>query len=418
MSMIQKHGELYQDRGRRDNYKQGSKVKEQAPKALMAIDGVGWDWSYMANNEEDHALVADEEAPTEFALMTNTNAESKVFDNSLCSKDYKKNNDRVNSKITNLTNKLFDAKNMIYHYEFGLAQVESRLVEHKDREIKYCEKIRGFEFRTKSNNDYIEILKKELETLKKEKERVDGKLASFLTTSKDLDNLIKSQRSDKNKEGLGYNAVPPPPAQIYSSPKKDLSWTSLSEFADDTVTDYSRPSPTMESTSGDEQNKNPSIPETDVSPSTITPKPFIKFVKPNNSPCKCKTGKTEIPKKPLVKYAEQCRKPNKKLNEFPPVSRKFSTVSRNFPTVNRKVPTANRKFSTGGIKFSTAYMGKKGKAGSSQNNIDDKGYWDSGCSRNMTGNISYLSDYDPFNGGYVSFGQEGCKITGKGTIKT
>nr|GEZ57354.1 putative ribonuclease H-like domain-containing protein [Tanacetum cinerariifolium] len=55
--------------------------------------------------------------------------------------------------------------------------------------------------------------------------------------------------------------------------------------------------------------------------------------------------------------------------------------------------------------------------GNSQNYIDDKGYWDSGCSRHMTGNISYLSDYEPFDGGYVSFGQEGCKITGKGTIK-
>nr|GEU70599.1 hypothetical protein [Tanacetum cinerariifolium] len=49
-----------QDRGRRDNYKQGSKVEEQTPKALMAIDGVGWDWSYMANDEENHALIADE----------------------------------------------------------------------------------------------------------------------------------------------------------------------------------------------------------------------------------------------------------------------------------------------------------------------------------------------------------------------
>nr|GEZ90933.1 hypothetical protein [Tanacetum cinerariifolium] len=97
----------------------------------------------------------------------------------------------------------------------------------------------------------IKISQKELETLKKEKERVDSKLAGFLTTSKDLDNLIESQRSDKNKEGLGYSAVPPPPpAQIYSSPKKDLLWTRLPEFADDTVTDYSRPFPTMESTSG------------------------------------------------------------------------------------------------------------------------------------------------------------------------
>nr|GFC38506.1 ribonuclease H-like domain-containing protein [Tanacetum cinerariifolium] len=56
--------------------------------------------------------------------------------------------------------------------------------------------------------------------------------------------------------------------------------------------------------------------------------------------------------------------------------------------------------------------------GNSQNKIDDKGYWDSGCSRHMTGNISYLSDYEPFDGRYVSFGQGGCKITGKGTIKT
>nr|GFA48443.1 ribonuclease H-like domain-containing protein [Tanacetum cinerariifolium] len=58
------------------------------------------------------------------------------------------------------------------------------------------------------------------------------------------------------------------------------------------------------------------------------------------------------------------------------------------------------------------------RPGSSQNNIDDKGYWDSGCSRHMTGNISYLSDYEPFDGRYVSFGQGGCKITGKRTIKT
>nr|GFB67577.1 hypothetical protein [Tanacetum cinerariifolium] len=56
--------------------------------------------------------------------------------------------------------------------------------------------------------------------------------------------------------------------------------------------------------------------------------------------------------------------------------------------------------------------------GNSQNHIDDKGYWDSGCSRYMTGNISYLTDYGPYDGGYVSFGQGRCKITGKRTIKT
>nr|GFA05712.1 hypothetical protein [Tanacetum cinerariifolium] len=127
---------------------------------------------------------------------------------------------------------------------------------------------------------------------------------------------------------------------------------------------------------------------------------------------------------------------------FPPINRKFYTGSRNFPTVNRKFSTASRKFPTSNTKNPTADMRMKGKAikplacytwkplqylsnkgpknnsGSSQNHIDDKGYWDSSCSRHMTSNISYLSNYEPFEGGYVSFGQGGCKITGKGTIKT
>nr|GEY93876.1 hypothetical protein [Tanacetum cinerariifolium] len=248
-----------QDRGRRDNYRQWSKVKEQAPKALMVIDGVGWDWSYMANDEENHALVADEEAPTECL-------------------------DGQHHKITDLTNKLFDAKNMIYHYKLGLAQVESRLVEHKDREIKYCEKIRGLEFKTESSDDYIEILKKELETLKKE------------------------------KEWIMIQCVPPPPAQIYSSPKKDMSWTGLSEFKDDTVTEYSRHAPTVESSPDDAQNKNPSVTKTEASISTISPKSFIKFVKENDSPTKSKIEKAKKAKKSLVKYTKQYRKPTQKPN--------------------------------------------------------------------------------------------------------
>nr|GEZ78958.1 hypothetical protein [Tanacetum cinerariifolium] len=101
----------------------------------------------------------------------------------------------------------------------------------------------------------------------------------------------------------------------------------------------------------------------------------------------------------------------------PPVNKKFSTGRRNFPTVNRKFPTASKKFTTGSIKIHTADMGRKGKAGSSQNNIDDKGYWDSGCSRHMTGNISYLSDFEPFDGRYVSFGQGGCKIQAREPLK-
>nr|GEW98621.1 hypothetical protein [Tanacetum cinerariifolium] len=195
-----------------ENFNQGSKVEESAPKSLMVIDGVGWDWSYMANEEEDHALVADQEAPTKFALMAKSSSDT--------------------------------------------------------------EEARG-----------------------------------LTRTRKDWDTVLF-----------------PPPAQVYSPPKKDISWTGLPKFADDTIIDYSRPSPNIESKSNVLQNNSTSISENGESTSSILSKPEIKFVKAADSPTR--------------------------------------------------------------------------------------------CSRHMTSNISYLSDYEPYDGGYVSFGQGGCKITGKGTIKT
>nr|GEY45771.1 hypothetical protein [Tanacetum cinerariifolium] len=46
---------------------------------------------------------------------------------------------------------------------------------------------------------------------------------------------------------------------------------------------------------------------------------------------------------------------------------------------------------------------------------EDQGYGDSECSRHMTGNMSYLSDFKEFDGGYVTFegGAKGGRITGK-----
>nr|GEV28510.1 hypothetical protein [Tanacetum cinerariifolium] len=42
--------------------------------------------------------------------------------------------------------------------------------------------------------------------------------------------------------------------------------------------------------------------------------------------------------------------------------------------------------------------------GASQNALKDQGYFDSGCSRHMTGNISYLTDFKEHDEGYVAFG--------------
>ncbi|GJW06855.1 putative ribonuclease H-like domain-containing protein [Tanacetum coccineum] len=47
--------------------------------------------------------------------------------------------------------------------------------------------------------------------------------------------------------------------------------------------------------------------------------------------------------------------------------------------------------------------------------LKDKGVIDSGCSRHITGNISYLTDYEKNNGGFVAFGgnSKGGKLPGK-----
>ncbi|GJZ68755.1 putative ribonuclease H-like domain-containing protein [Tanacetum coccineum] len=58
--------------------------------------------------------------------------------------------------------------------------------------------------------------------------------------------------------------------------------------------------------------------------------------------------------------------------------------------------------------------------GNPQQALKNKGIFDSGCSRHMTGNKDFLTDYQELDGGFVSFGgsTRGGKIIGKGKIRT
>nr|GFA53668.1 ribonuclease H-like domain-containing protein [Tanacetum cinerariifolium] len=55
-----------------------------------------------------------------------------------------------------------------------------------------------------------------------------------------------------------------------------------------------------------------------------------------------------------------------------------------------------------------------------QQDLKDKGVIDSGCSKHMTGNRSYLTNYEEINEGFVAFGgnSKGGKIIRKGKIRT
>nr|GEV59316.1 putative reverse transcriptase domain-containing protein [Tanacetum cinerariifolium] len=99
-----------------------------------------------------------------------------------------------------------------------------------------------------------------------------------------------------------------------------MSWTGLPEFADDTITDYSRPSPSIESNSSDLQNSNSSISEHEESSKSIMSKPMIKFVKIADSPTVIKTNKVETVRKSPVRYAEIYRKsPARNTSKSPKV---------------------------------------------------------------------------------------------------
>ncbi|GJT31763.1 hypothetical protein Tco_0922182 [Tanacetum coccineum] len=49
--------------------------------------------------------------------------------------------------------------------------------------------------------------------------------------------------------------------------------------------------------------------------------------------------------------------------------------------------------------------GNNVNAGNPQMDLQDQGVIDCGCSRHMTWNISYLTDYEEIDGGYVAFGR-------------
>nr|GEV15820.1 leucine-rich repeat protein [Tanacetum cinerariifolium] len=66
--------------------------------------------------------------------------------------------------------------------------------------------------------------------------------------------------------------------------------------------------------------------------------------------------------------------------------------------------------------FSPKVTAVKVPQGNPQHALKDKRVIDSGCSRHMIGNMSYLFDFEELNGGYVAFGgnPKGGKFSGKG----
>ncbi|GKD42795.1 ribonuclease H-like domain-containing protein, partial [Tanacetum coccineum] len=86
----------------------------------------------------------------------------------------------------------------------------------------------------------------------------------------------------------------------------------------------------------------------------------------------------------------------------------------------KAVPNAVKGKHVNAVKASACCVWKPKTKVIDHQDLEDKGVIDSGCSRHMTWNMSYLTDFEEIDGGYVAFGgnSKGGKITGNGTIKT
>ncbi|GKC43653.1 putative ribonuclease H-like domain-containing protein, partial [Tanacetum coccineum] len=202
-----------------DNIRKHGNNEDTSSKVMLAIDGVGFDWSDMA----------EEQVQTNMALMAFS--DSEVYNDKTCSKTCLKNYKTLKKQCDDLIVKLNQTEFTAATYKTGLATVEEQLITYRKNEVLFNEKVAVLKREVACKDYEINVLKSEFKKVQQEKEGIEFKIEKFDKASKDLDKLLGSQITEKSKKGLRYNDVPPPHPLIYNRPKKlDLSYFGLDEF--------------------------------------------------------------------------------------------------------------------------------------------------------------------------------------------
>ncbi|GJT32904.1 putative ribonuclease H-like domain-containing protein, partial [Tanacetum coccineum] len=112
-----------------DSFRRTVECRRDSSKAMVAIDGVGFDWSYMA----------DDEVPTNMALMAFS--DSEVHNDKTCSKTCLKSFETLKTQLDDLRIELNKSEFNLATYKRGLAFVEKQLVFYKKNEVIFCEQL-------------------------------------------------------------------------------------------------------------------------------------------------------------------------------------------------------------------------------------------------------------------------------------
>ncbi|GJR04688.1 ribonuclease H-like domain-containing protein [Tanacetum coccineum] len=108
-----------------DNSRRTINMEQTSSKAMVAIDGAGFDWSYMA----------DDKVPTNMALMNFS--DSRVHNDKTCSKICVKSFETLKTQLDDLRIEFNKSEFNLATYKRGLASVEEQLVFYKKNEHEF-----------------------------------------------------------------------------------------------------------------------------------------------------------------------------------------------------------------------------------------------------------------------------------------
>ncbi|GJV58364.1 hypothetical protein Tco_1459369 [Tanacetum coccineum] len=153
-AQMNKEGQFrYQDNTR----KQGNN-EDTSSKEMLAIDGVGFDWSDMA----------EEQVQTNMTLMAFS--DSEVYNDISCTKTCLKNYETLKKQCDDLIVKLNQTKFTATTYKRGLSTVEEQLVTYRKNKVLFSEEVAVLKREVACKYYEINMLKSEFEKVKQEKE--------------------------------------------------------------------------------------------------------------------------------------------------------------------------------------------------------------------------------------------------------
>ncbi|GJV14116.1 putative ribonuclease H-like domain-containing protein, partial [Tanacetum coccineum] len=405
-----------------DNTRKQGNNEDTSSKAMLAIDGIGFDWSDMA----------EEQVQTNMDLITFSDLD--VYNDKTCSKTCLKNYETLKKQCDDLIVKLNQTEFIAATYKRGLATIEEQLITYRKNEVCFSEEVAVLKREVACKDYEINVHKSEFKKVKQEKDSIEFKIEKFDKTSKDLDKLLESQITDKSKKHLGYSVVSPPHPLIYNRPKKlDLSYSGHDEFKEPEFKGYGSQDSKKElnvvcdkKSDDSKVNYNYTTKRThpnaqrNMVPRAVLMKTSLKTFNTAMTVNTAHPKSTVFSAKPMSCFPKIAQSTAQAVNTARP--QVVNTARPNLVKTarpNSVVVNAVRVNQENDVKASACWVWRPTKPNRASITLKKHNYIDvrgrsNECLRHMTRNIAYLSYFNEFDGGYVTFGggAHGGRISG------